>query len=190
MRSALLVIDFINDIVSPEGKIAGSAKFIESHHTIENANKVIKQARAAGVLIIFVKVGFNSGYLECPAQSPIFGRAKQYQALQLNAWGTEFHKDIDKQPEDSVVIKHRVNAFYATDLEAYLRAQGVEQIVICGVSTDMAVQSTARDAHDRDYKVVVVKDACAAMSEEHHEGSIKILERIATIVTADTEIFK
>jgi nicotinamidase-related amidase len=187
--SALLVIDFINDIVDPKGKIAGSANFIQSHYTIENANKVIKQARKANVPIIFVKVGFSPSYLECPAESPIFGKAKQYQALQLNNWGTEFHANLDKQPEDFVVIKHRINAFYATDLEAILRAQKIQNLVICGVSTDMAVQSTTRDAHDRDYKVTVVKDACAAMSEEHHEGSIKILERIATIATADSKLF-
>lgn len=55
-------------------------------------------------------------------------------------------------PEDAVVVKHRISPFYATGLEAVLRAQRVERLVIAGVSSTWAVQAAARDAHDRDYR--------------------------------------
>jgi nicotinamidase-related amidase len=56
-------------------------------------------------------------------------------------------------------------------------------VVLCGVSTVMAVQSTARDAHDRDYRVVIAEDACAAPTLKEHETSLQMLSQIATITT-------
>src|SRR3990167_762086 len=139
-NTALLVLDFINDIVHHDGKIAGSATFVKEHHIIENANRVIAFARKNTIPIVFVKVGFNKNYLDCPVNSPVFSYAKKQQALQLDTWGTEFHETIDYQPTDLVVTKHRVSAFYSTSLEAFLRAHHIENIIIAGMSTDMAVQ--------------------------------------------------
>lgn len=181
----LLVIDFVNDIVHPDGKISGSAKYIADHQVIQQANKAIATARSHKMPILFVKVGFSTNYLECPSNSPIFGKAKQYQALQLGGWGTEFHQDLQIQPQDNIIIKHRVSAFYATDLEAFLRANQIQRLYICGVSTDMAIQTTAREAHDRDYQVTILKDACGAMNQELHDNTIKSLERIATVIPVD-----
>jgi nicotinamidase-related amidase len=184
-KTALLVIDFINDIVHSDGKIAGSAAYIKKYKVIEHANKAIAAAREQKIPIFFVKVGFSSNYLECPMHSPLFRRAKEFKALQLNSWGTEFHETLNFQSSDNVIVKHRVSAFYATDLETYLRANQIQKLYLCGVSTDMTIQTTAREAHDRDYKVAVIKDACGAMTEELHENTIKSLERIAMISTTE-----
>jgi len=181
-KTALVALDFINDIVHPKGKIAGSAEFIKQHNVIANVNQVIAYARQQQFPCILVKVGFNQQYAECPEQSPLFGRAKQMQALQLNTWGTEFHEDLVTRPEDIVITKHRVNAFYATGLEAVLRANKIEHLLIIGVSTDMAVQTTARDAHDRDYQVTIISKACGAANSENHEATLKLLSRIATVI--------
>ena len=181
-KTAVILLDYINDIVHPEGKIAGGAQFIKDNQVIEKVNQVVSFARQNNLPIIFVKVGFNQGYPECPENSPLFGRAKQMQALQLNTWGTEVHEDIAIQPQDLIIIKHRVSAFYATPLEAFLRANKIEQLIIAGVSTDMAVQSTSREAHDRDYLVTIVADACGAANCENHDNTLKLLARIATIV--------
>jgi ureidoacrylate peracid hydrolase len=103
--------------------------------------------------------------------------------LQLDTWGTEFHEKIDFHPNDLVLTKNRVSAFYCTPLEAFLRANKIQNIIFCGVSTDMAVQTTAREAHDRDYKVIIVKDACGSMSAEMHDGALQGLQRIALITS-------
>lgn len=187
MKTALLVIDFINDIVHPDGKISGSAAYIKEHQVIENVNRAIHFARKNNIPIVFVKVGFNLNYLECPENSPIFSHAKKQQALKLNTWGTEFHEALDKQLHDLVIIKHRVSVFYSTSLEAYLRANQIQTLLIAGVSTDMAVQTTARDAHDRDYKVIIVADACGAASKEAHENALKLLQRL-TVVTNTNDL--
>lgn len=187
MKTALLVLDFINDIVHPDGKIASSAGFIQEHHVIHHANAAIAFARKNKILCAFIKVGFSTDYQECPAESPIFGRVKQLQALQLNTWGTEFHAAIEITPKDLVIIKHRVSAFYATSLEAFLRANHISNLLIAGVSTDMAVQTTAREAHDRDYAVTIVADACGAASLEVHENTLKLLQRI-TVITESNKL--
>jgi biuret amidohydrolase len=83
------------------------------------------------------------------------------------------------------VTKPRVSAFYGTNLESILRARRIERLVVAGVSTAWAVQSTVRDAHDRDYQVVVVEDACAAADQPEHEASMKLLGLIASVVKVE-----
>lgn len=184
MNTALLVIDFINDIVSPEGKIPSAAAHVAQKSSIQHANRAITYAREHGWLVIHVKVAFAANYLEQPKNSPIFGKANQFQALKLGDWGTEFHRDLDVQPAtDCVVIKSRVSPFYGTELEAILRANKIERLVICGVSTTWAIQACARDGHDRDYQLVLLEDACGAASEEEHQQSIKQLSRICQVIS-------
>jgi nicotinamidase-related amidase len=183
-KSALIVIDFINDIVHMDGKFTATAKFVKEHAVIEKANVVISFARENKIPVVFVKVGFNENYIDCPTDSPVFGRAKEHKALQLNTWGTEFHEDIKILPNDLVIVKPRVSAFYATSLEPYLRANQIYNLIIAGVSTDMAVQTTAREAHDRDYKVIIVSDACGAGAEDAHDAALKGLQRVSVVTNS------
>lgn len=83
-----------------------------------------------------------------------------------------------------MVIKYRISAFYSTTLEAILSANDIDHLVLCGVSTNWAVEGTARDAHDRNFKVTIVKDACASDSDENQEKALSVLARIAQIKTA------
>lgn len=181
--TALLVIDFINDISHREGKIARSAERIEKNQVIERSNEAIAHARKKNDLLIFVKVGFHNGYPDCPKASPLFGEAAKHGALLLDSWGTEFHEKLKFQKSDLVVVKHRVNAFYSTPLEAVLRAQNIRRVILTGTATNMAVEHTARDAHDRDYAVVVLKDACESASEEAHMAALESMGRFSRVVS-------
>ncbi|CAG2145770.1 isochorismatase family cysteine hydrolase [Cupriavidus numazuensis] len=187
MKTALIVLDLINDIVHSEGKLAGGGTAAQAgaRGLLAKANAVIAHARARRWPVIFVKVGFSDTYAEQPKASPFFGKAHTIGALTLGAWGTEFVEGLDVQASDSVVVKHRISAFSGTSLETILRANQVERVVLAGVSTTWAVESTARDAHDRDYRVVVIEDACAARSEEDHQHAMKNIAGIATVMTVD-----
>ena len=184
MKAALLTIDFINDIVHKEGKMS-SWEYLHEHHVLEKANIAIKIARKAKIPIIHVKVGFSSNYLECPPKSPLFGKAKQLNALQLGTWGTEFYPNLDVHGEDLVIIKHRVSPFYATGLEAVLRAQGIDTLFIMGVTTHMAVGATAREGHDRDYQMVILEDCCGAKSADLHKNALGIITFIAQLIKVE-----
>ncbi len=131
--------------------------------------------------VIFVWVGFSNDYREWPESSPLFGAAKKFGALQLDTWATEIHESLNKTDADFLVTKHRVSAFYATSLEAILRTLKADTILIGGVATDLAVASAAREAHDRDYKVVVLEDLCGAGSEEDHAQALRLLAKVATV---------
>lgn len=180
-NTALIILDFVNDIIHPQGKIAASASYVEDQQVVQRANHVIAWAREKQYPIIFVKVGFSANYYECPLYSPIFGAIKEKQALQLHTWGTDFYQGLDVRETDTVIIKHRVNAFYGTSLEILLRNHSVENLILCGIATDMVVQSTARDAHDRDYRVIVVADACGARTQAVHRAALEQLARVAEI---------
>ncbi len=185
--TAILLLDFINDIVNTESPFPGAAKVVERNRVIHKANEIIRYARAHGYLIIFVKVAFSADYVECPrnVETSLFHQVPGSGAYRLDTWGTEFHPDLDYQKDDIVVTKYRVSALYATGCEAILRANQIKRLVLMGVSTDLVVQTTARDAHDRDYEVVVIQDACAADDEATSDNVLKLLPKIAKVVTGN-----
>jgi nicotinamidase-related amidase len=184
-NTAFIGLDYIVDIMHPQGKIAHSAPHAAERKVIEKANRALAFAHEKRWLSILVKVGFNKGYAEQPKHSPLFGRAHEGGALELGAPGTEFHPELEAQLADLVIVKPRVSAFYCTQLDAALRARKIERVVVAGVSSSWAVQSTVRDAHDRDYDVIVLEDACAAVNEAEHQTSMALLARIAKIITTD-----
>jgi nicotinamidase-related amidase len=188
-KSALILIDFINEIVDEKGKFAGKGypAFVKTHNVLANVNAAIGKARERGIPIIFVRVGFSPDYREWPESSPLFVAAKKFGALKLGTWATEIHESLHRTDADFFVTKHRVSAFYATSLEAILRTLKVDTILLGGVATDLAVQSAAREAHDRDYRVVVLENLCAAGSEEDHAQALGLLTKVATVAKS-TEV--
>jgi len=184
--TAVILVDFINEIVAPNGKLAakGYASFAEKHGVLEKVKAFLKEARTRGMLVIHVRVGFSQSYPEHPAASPLFGGAKKFGALQLGTWATEFHPEVSPVPGEIVLTKHRVSAFFSTSLDLILRSQRIHEVVVCGVATDLAVQATARDAHDRDYVVTIASDCCIAANEQDHEAALLGAAKIGSIKRA------
>ncbi|OWY38282.1 isochorismatase [Xenophilus sp. AP218F] len=185
MNTALLTLDYIIDIMRPQGRIARCAAHAAERGVIAAANQAIALARSRQWLVAHVKVGFSPSYVEMPEGSPMFSRARELGALNLAGEGTAFDPELDVRPEDAIIVKHRISPFYATALEATLRARGIQRLVIAGVSSAWAVQAAARDAHDRDYRVLVLEPACAAGDEEEHRTSMRQLAAIADVVGLD-----
>jgi nicotinamidase-related amidase len=178
-KTALIVLDLINGITeSPYFN-----PYLEKYQIIAKANQLIQHVRRKGDLIIFVKVGFSDNYAELAHRSPLFSQNKPNNFLKLSESGTSFHPKLDYQSGDIVVIKHRISAFYSTSLEAILNSNEINHVVLCGVSTNMAVEATARDAHDRNYFVTIIKDACCAHDEEDQESSLRIMSSLVEIKT-------
>jgi nicotinamidase-related amidase len=92
--------------------------------------------------------------------------------------------ELNTQPTDHLVTKHCPGAFIGTDLDAYLRSRNVTQVFICGISTTVGVESTARSAYDHGYNVVLVTDAMTDRSPDAHRHSIEFtLPKIAELCT-------
>ena len=186
MKKAIIVCDFINEIISTEGKFKGKgyATFAEQNNTLANTASAVKKARGLDFTVIYVKVGFSADYKEQPKNSLLFGKADQFQALKLNTWATEIHEQLEVTDTDNIIVKHRVSPFYATQLEVILRNNGITDIYICGCATDLVVSAVARDSHDRDLNTFVLSDCCAASSVADHESALATIRKLATVGTA------
>lgn len=187
MKSVYLVLDMQNDLVGESGPNAKSplGAQVRERQIVQKTAKAIERARAAGLAIGFVRVGFSPDYAECPAGSPVFAAARANNLFRLGTPGCEIHSRLGSRDGDWLITKHRVSPFYATDLEAYLRADRIERIFCSGVSTQAVVQATVRDGHDRDYVMVLLEDCCAAHSADEHRNSIGSLGRFCQVTTSD-----
>jgi nicotinamidase-related amidase len=191
-HSIYLVLDMMNDLVHADGANGQAPYGVQARERdiVVHTRHAIDKARAAGVRVGFVRVGFSSDYRECPPNSPIFSGARRNGLFQLGSWGTQTHPELGQRAEDIDIVKHRVSPFYATSLEAVLRAQGVQRIYCSGISTNAVVQATVREGHDRDYEIVVLEDACCALSAEEHEGAIRGLQRFCRLTNSRDVVFE
>lgn len=187
MKSIYLILDMQNDLVHADGPNGKSplGEQVRARRVVENTASALTKARAAGVAVGFVRVGFSKGYPECPANSPVFSGAPKAGLFKLGEWGTQIHEALAQREGDVQVIKHRVSPFYSTTLMAQLSAAGIRRIYCSGVSTQAVVQATVRDGHDRDFEMVVLEDCCCAHSDEEHRNSMGSIARFCK--TTDSE---
>lgn len=184
-KSLFLVMDMMNDIVAEDGFNAKTYGVqVKERNVLENTANAIAAARKAGVKVGYVRVGFSPDYRECPPASPIFAGARSNGIFKLGTPGTEVHPALAPREGDFDIVKHRVSPFYGTALEPILRANGIERLILCGVSTNGVVHSGAREAHDRDYEVVILEDCCAGVTVDEHMHAIACLGRYASIVNS------
>lgn len=186
MPSIYLVLDMENDLVHEDGPNGKSpiGQQVQARAIVARTAEALKKARAAGIKVGYVRVGFSPDYRECPPNSPVFSLAKKNGLLKLGTWGVEIHPALAPRAEDFQIVKHRVSPFYSTNLQAILRANGITRIYCSGFSTNAVVQATVREGHDRDYEIVVLEDCCAAASQEEHNAAVLSLKRFCTMTTS------
>jgi len=176
--SALILIDLQAGIVGmplqprsgPETLAAGKA--------------LAEKFRAAGAKVVLVRVDFAPDFadaLQQPVDTPFRGaRPPGWSAL---AEGLA-------EPSDILIVKRQWGAFHGTELDLQLRRRGVTTVVIGGIATNFGVDSTARQAWERSYAVVIPEDACASVSAELHKLAIEaIFPRISRVTQCDQIAF-
>jgi nicotinamidase-related amidase len=155
--TALVLIDLQHGIVSrPLAPHSGE-------QVVANGARVAAAMRAKGATIVYVRVLLNE-LLNLPADAP----TRAPNAPPAPAEASELVPQAGMQPGDLLVSKRQWGAFHGTDLEQQLRRRGIETIVIGGIATNFGVESTARAAFDRGYKLVFVEDAASSMSGAWH----------------------
>lgn len=175
--TALLVMDMQSAIVSrlPDGATC-----------VNNVAAAIAAARAKGLPVIYVVVGFRQGMPEVSPSNKGFAANK---AQMANANMEEFakiHQGVAPQTGDVVVTKRRVSAFAGSDLEVVLRAMGITHMVLTGIATSGVVLSTTREAADKDYRITILADCCADGDEEVHRVLMtKVFPRQADVITRE-----
>jgi nicotinamidase-related amidase len=127
-------------------------------------------ARRKGVAVIYVRVALRADLGEVPARNPnAVWMYNQGELFQGSSPATAIHPDIAPLPGEPVITKRRGSAFAGTDLEAVLRARGINEIAMAGVATSGVVLHTLIDAADRDYAVTVLRDGCMDPEPEVHD---------------------
>lgn len=183
-ETALLLLDLQNEMVDPAGKIGGGglANIVADRKVLANARRALDSARARGIPVIHVRLGFRADYADALSVAPRISKLKENKAAILGTSGTEFPAILAPADDELIVTKQCVNPFFNTGLLNWLLQKGVKHVVLGGVVTNLVVESTARAADDAGLAVTVLEDVCAAPNAEWHAFSIeKILPLFATI---------
>ncbi|MEX3020757.1 hydrolase [Kluyvera sp. STS39-E] len=171
-KTALVVIDLQEGILP----------FAGGPHTatevVERAARLAQKCRDAAAPVVMVRVGWSADFAEALKQ-PVDAPAPA-KALPDNWWN--YPSTLGKQDSDIEVTKRQWGAFYGTDLEMQLRRRGIDTIILCGISTNIGVESTARNAWELGFNLIIAEDACSASSTEQHQGSMThIFPRIGRV---------
>ncbi|WP_329173561.1 isochorismatase family protein [Streptomyces sp. NBC_01477] len=155
-RTALVVIDLQRGIVALP--------------TAHPADEVV--ARSARLAAAFRKAGLPVVLVNVTGGAPGRTDGGPAAARAFPEGWTELVDELDRQPSDITVSKQQWGAFYGTGLDLELRRRGVTQIVLCGISTSIGVESTARDAYEHGYNVTVATDAVTDMDAAAHDRAV------------------
>jgi nicotinamidase-related amidase len=173
-RTCLLLIDFQNDFLHHDGWYAQSGVDI-SHmrRVIEPARRLMAEARAAGIPIVWTRHGFRD-----PRDAGPFLELRPFLrdgGLRLGTWGFDLYEEFEPAEDDWLVEKNRLSAFFNTKLELVLRALGAETILIGGVLTNQCVAATSKDAMFRDLKPIVIEDCTGTTLPHLHEPALEMI---------------
>lgn len=148
MSAALLLIDIQNDYFP-----GGTMTLVDMDAAAANAARLLARWRERGQPVFHVQ------HVSTRPGATFF---------LPDTDGVAFHSSVVPDNGEPVVVKHFPNAFRGTDLNGWLKADGVSDLVVCGAMTHMCIDGTTRAAFDAGYRCTVVEDACATRDLEHH----------------------
>jgi nicotinamidase-related amidase len=167
MQSALVVIDLANDFVYPGGVIAdagGPAYQQLAQAIIPRLERLITAARAAGVTVVYATDAHTPADTELRKWPPHAMKGTKL---------AEIVPQLAPQPGDLVIEKQTYSPFVSSDLDAQLKARGIERLYITGLHTDCCARHTSGDAFQKGYDLVWITDALAAFTDEAHRAGLE-----------------
>jgi nicotinamidase-related amidase len=190
-KTALVLLDLQNEMVAAEGKIGagGLAKVVVDRGVLQNTAYALAGARAQGLDIVYVRLGFRPDYADALSVAPRVTKLRENGAAVMGTWGTEFPTLIAPQPNELIVTKQCVNPFFNTGLMSWLLHRRVEKLVFGGVVTNLAVEMTARAADDAGFALTVLEDCCAAPNPAWHAFSVENILPLFATVSSSKAVF-
>lgn len=187
-KSVLIVVDMQNGFLHERGSCAAAGfPVAEMAPAVEPCRKAIEAARRAGVPVVFTRytyrADFKDGGFMLREKFPMLADVK---ALVAGSWDQAVLDELGARPDDFIIDKNRPSSFYGTPLESYLQGLGVEEVVVCGVTTNCCVETTVRDAAQRDFRTFVLTDATAEWEPDRQAGALKTMGILfAHLLTTD-----
>lgn len=176
-RAALLLVDLQRAFCSDDGSVARQGRDVSPcRAAAARAFTLVPAARQAGLPVVWTRMCYRADYADGGLLVHELRPAlKALGALRDGSQDAELLPEADVHPEDLVIAKQRYSAFHGTLLESLLRARDVDTLVVAGVTTSMCVESTVRDAAQRDYRCFVVADACGDFAADRHAASLQAM---------------
>ncbi|MGG0336868.1 isochorismatase family protein [Priestia aryabhattai] len=159
-KTALVLIDLQKGIVP-----------IVGDEIVEKSVQLVNRFREQNGFISFVRVDFQDGKDALTPETDQKPSAPQERPAD---WA-EFDPRLNVQETDYIVTKRQWGAFFGTDLDLQLRRRGIDTIVLCGIATNIGVESTAREAFQYGYNQIFVTDAMATFTKEEHEATLSYI---------------
>lgn len=185
--SALIIIDMQNGFCDPEGFMEqiglGTAA---CRAVIPAVDRLATAARSAGLPVFYTRYTVNADYSDAGLLLEVLPQIEGTGGMVRDTWDADIVDQLTPHEGDRVLDKTRYSAFVGTDLQEQLAQLGIDTLIICGVTSNVCVESTARDAFFRDIRVVVPSDATAAVTPEMHESALQNFEySFGLVVTVD-----
>ena len=184
-RTALIIIDMQLDFLEPGGFGAALGNDVSRlKAAVGPCVDVLAAARGADVLVIHTREGHRPDLTDAPLMKVERGDP----ALRIGAPGPMGRILIRGEPGhdiipelypaagEPVIDKPGKGAFYQTDLELMLKNRGIETLLVCGVTTEVCVNTTVREANDRGFRCIVLSDCCASYFPEFHDVGLKMIK--------------
>jgi len=184
-RTALVIIDMQRDFLEPGGfgeALGNDVRRLAS--AIAPCRNLLAAARRDGMLVIHTREGHLPDLSDAPPAKIARGRARlrigddgpMGRILVRGEPGHAIVPSLAPVDGEVVIDKPGKGAFYATPLQQVLVARGIENLIVCGVTTEVCVHTTVREANDRGYRCVVPQDACASYFPEFHSAAIAMIK--------------
>src|SRR6516162_933077 len=182
---ALLIIDMQRDFLEPGGfgeMLGNDVSRLRS--TIEPNRRLLAAWRAEGLQVIHTREGHRPDLTDLPPAKKIRGRSKtgigdegpMGRILVRGEAGHDIIPELYPLPSEPVVDKPGKGAFFATDFDAMLKNRSIRQLIVCGVTTEVCVNTTVREANDRGYDCVVVADCVGSYFPEFQEMGLRMIK--------------
>ena len=184
-KTALLMIDMQRDFVEAGGfgeMLGNDVSLLRS--TIEPCARVLQAARAAGLTIIHTREGHRPDLTDAPPSKLVRGgldigigdTGPMGRVLVRGEHGHDIIPELYPKDDEPVVDKPGKGAFYETDLHLILQNRGIETLIVCGVTTEVCVHTTVREANDRGYECVVLSDCVGSYFPEFQRVALEMIK--------------
>ena len=184
-RTAIVMIDMQRDFLEPGGfgeTLGNDVSLLAK--AIKPAKALLTWARKLGMLIVHTREGHRPDMADAPPAKVERGAPSMRigdpgamgRILIRGEAGHDIIPELAPLPGEPVVDKPGKGAFYATDLGAILQHQHIENLIVCGVTTEVCVHTTVREANDRGFKCIVPGDCCASYFPEFHEVGLRMIK--------------
>src|SRR6056297_1983894 len=166
-QTALVVVDMQNGFCHPDGSLYAP----ESEAVIDPVGSLVERARDAGASVVFTRDVHPPEQFEGNHYYDEFERWGEH--VVEGTWETEIVEELDVREEDLIVEKHTYDAFHQTQLDGWLSARGIKDLLVCGTLANVCVLHTASSAGLRDYRPILVADAIGYIEEAHREYALE-----------------